>query len=441
VLCGAGNNAGDGYVVARLARAVGLDVTVAALSDPATLSGDAARAWREFRAEGGSVVPWTPGLCENAELAIDALLGTGIARPLEGAYLRAVEALNASALPVVAVDVPSGLDGESGRVMGAAVEADVTATFIARKQGLYLADGPAHCGRVLFSDLGVPLGRAVRAEPQMRLFDAAALAASLPRRSRVAHKGDFGHVLVIGGNHGMGGAARLAGEAALRAGAGLVTVATRPENVAAVTGYRPELMCIGTAEAADLDVALERATVIAIGPGLGRDVWARELLGAALDAVQPLVVDADALNLLAERPARRDHWILTPHPGVAVRLLGTTGPAIQAERLRAVRDIAAKFGGACILKGRCTLVARDGELPYVIDAGNPGMASAGMGDVLTGITAGLLAQDRDGALLRTAACAAYVHASAGDAAAAKGERGLVAGDLLAELRAWLNPSS
>jgi NAD(P)H-hydrate epimerase len=293
---------------------------------------------------------------------------------------------------------------------------------------------------VLFSDLGVPLARMAHVEPRARLFDALDRARMLPRRRRLAHKGDFGHVLVIGGDRGMGGAVRLAGEAALRAGAGLVTVATRPDNVAAVTGYRPELMCSGVESPPDLAPVAARADVLAIGPGLGRDAWGRALLGQVLDDERPLVVDADGLNILADlRPRRRDSWVLTPHPGEAARLLGCSSVEIQANRLRSAEQIATRFGGIALLKGRCTLVAQAGELPYVIDAGNPGMASGGMGDVLTGIVAGLWAQGAAGPALELAACAADLHARAADAAAVGGERGLIATDVLAQLRPWLNP--
>jgi NAD(P)H-hydrate epimerase len=441
VICGAGNNAGDGYVVARLAMAAGIRITVAALSDPRRLSGDAQRAWREFERDGGAVVQFTESLCAAADLVIDAILGTGLARPLEGAWLHAVECVNAASAPVIAVDIPTGLSGDSGAVLGDAVRADVTATFIGRKQGLYLGAGPERSGEIVFDDLGVPLERVSHVAPRLRLFDALDHLRILPRRPRTSHKGHFGHVLVVGGNHGMAGAVRLAGEAALRAGAGLVSVATRPEHVAAVTGARPELMCTGVTTAADLDRLLARATVIAVGPGLGQDAWARELLARVLERSCVLVVDADALNIVAEQPLRRESWVLTPHPGEASRLLGVSTSAIQADRLAAAEALWARFGGVALLKGRCTLVSQVGELPFVIDAGNPGMASAGMGDVLTGLVAGLVAQQRPAELLRAVACAAYVHAQAADDAARDaGERGLIASDLFPPLRRWLNPS-
>lgn len=439
VLCGAGNNAGDGYIVARLAREAGIVVNVAALADPDALQGDAAAAWQAFRQAGGTVVPFADGLLEAADLVIDALLGTGASRPLEGVLLQAVQAVNAAAVPVVAVDLPSGLDGESGAVLGAAVRAAVTVSFIGRKLGLYLDAGPAHAGERVFDDLGVPQAGLAAVEPVLRLCTEDDRRHCLPRRARDAHKGRFGHVLVVGGNLGMGGAARLAGEAALRAGAGLVSVATRPDNVAAILAGRPELMCHGLDDAAGLDALLERATLVAIGPGLGQDAWAQGLFERVLGCGLPLVVDADALNLLAARPRRREDWVLTPHPGEAARLLGSTTAAVQAGRRRAVAMLGERFGGVVLLKGQGTLVARGGSVPWLVDAGNPGMASGGMGDVLTGLVAGMVAQHPQGGLLESAACAAQLHAMAADAAAREGERGLIASDLFGSLRRLLNP--
>lgn len=339
----------------------------------------------------------------------------------------------------MAIDVPTGLHAGSGAVMGAAVVADCTVTFVGRKQGLYLGQGPDHAGKIYFDDLGIPPAVVATAEPSLELFSGTALARLLRPRPATAHKGSFGHVVIIGGNHGMGGAVRLAAEAALRAGAGLVSVITRPDNVTAVTAYRPELMCHGSAQGELTADLLNRATVLAIGPGLGRDDWAERLLAAVLAAPQPKVLDADALNLLATQPVRRDDWILTPHPGEAARLLGSDTATVQAGRLEALTALGQRYGGVSILKGRGTLVGESGHRPYLIDGGNPGMASAGMGDVLTGLTAGLLAQ-YPAAQHRVAAAAAWVHAAAGDRAARQGERGLIATDLLGEIRSCLNPS-
>jgi NAD(P)H-hydrate epimerase len=260
----------------------------------------------------------------------------------------------------------------------------------------------------------------------------------LPRRARASHKGDFGRVLIVGGAVGMPGAVRLAGEACLRVGAGLVTVAVAPENVPAIAAGRPELICLPLADAgAGLSDALSRADVIAIGPGLGRTPWARSALDAVLRAGRPLVVDADALNIVAESgvPPRED-WILTPHPGEAGRLLGTETGEIQRDRLAALERLVARYRGTVVLKGAGTLVGAPGRTPALCERGNPGMATAGMGDVLTGTIAGILAQCRDAWV--AARVGVLVHAMAGDAAARMGERGLLAGDVARELRNCVN---
>jgi NAD(P)H-hydrate epimerase len=235
----------------------------------------------------------------------------------------------------------------------------------------------------------------------------------------------------------MGGAVRLAGEAALRAGAGLVTVAAHPQSLGALA-QRPELMSLALESARDLDAMLERASVVALGPGLGVSSWAAEILDAVCAAGKPLVLDADALNLLARQPRARSDWVLTPHPGEAARLLGIGATAVQAERLAAVSQLSARYGGTVVLKGAGTLVSTQGEVPWLCDRGNPGMAVAGMGDVLTGVIAGIAAQCGDVAL--AARAGVFVHADAGDREAVQaGERGMLAGDVVAQLRACVNP--
>lgn len=260
-----------------------------------------------------------------------------------------------------------------------------------------------------------------------------ALAGLLARRAHDAHKGLFGHVLVIGGQPGMSGAVRLAGEAALRSGAGLVSVATHPEHAALVSVARPELMSHGVDDAEALRALAERATVTALGPGLGTGAWGRMLFDAVLTLPIAAVVDADGLNLLAQAPVRRADWILTPHAGEAARLLATTPEAIQRDRMQAARAIADRFGGVCVLKGAGTLVAADGDARlYRCDVGNPGMAAGGMGDVLTGAIAALVAQGLS--LADAARAGVWVHASAGDLCAASiGVPGLLALDVCAAL--------
>jgi ADP-dependent NAD(P)H-hydrate dehydratase / NAD(P)H-hydrate epimerase len=438
VACGAGNNGGDGYVLARLAQAAGLEVTVAALAEPARLTGDAARACADYRAAGGVPRQFAPELAAASDVIVDALLGTGIDRDVGGELRTCIESLNASGRPVLALDLPSGLHADDGRVLGCAVRATRTLTFVGLKTGLFLGAAPVQVGVLSFAGLGID-GVTNPPPPRLRRIDAGLLAHVLPRRARDAHKGQHGRVLIVGGGPGMPGAVRLAAEASLRAGAGLVTVATRPEHTTAIVAGRPEIICRGIEAAVELEPLLAGADVVAVGPGLGQSDWARALFAATLAAECPLIVDADALNLLASMPRRRERWVLTPHPGEAARLLGVLPAAIQADRLAAAHELASRFGGVVVLKGANSLVVRDGAIPWVCDRGNAGMATAGMGDVLTGAIAALVGQC--GELELGAAAAVLAHATAGDRAAALGgERGLLASDLLAELRACLNPA-
>jgi len=436
VLCGAGNNAGDGYVLARLAMAARLEVTVAALTDPGTLRGDAARAHADFVEAGGEPIAFSPALLREADVVVDALLGTGLDREVGGAYAECIRALGHSGQQVLALDVPSGLNADTGVVMGCAVSATRTITFVGLKSGLFLGEAPDHVGSLSFAGLGID-SLAQVGEPVLRRSDEGLIRVLLPPRRRAAHKGDHGRVLVIGGGVGMPGAARLAAEAALRAGAGLVTVATWPAHVTAIVAGRPEIMCRAVESAAEVRPLMAAADVVAIGPGLGQSDWSRGLLEAALACGKPLVVDADALNLLAQSPWRGADWVLTPHPGEAARLLGSSVAAVQSDRLGTVRALVDRFGGTAVLKGACSLVAGPSGEAWVCDAGNPGMATAGMGDVLTGIIAGLAAQGVG--LERAAVAGVRVHACAADIAAGQGRRGLIASDLMETLRACVNP--
>ena len=435
VLCGIGNNGGDGYVVARLAREQGLEVSLLQLGDPARLRGDALMAAERFREEGGRVEGFQ-GLPRQTELVVDGVFGTGLEREVAGKWREALEQVNRSRVPVLALDIPSGLHSDSGQILGVAIRADATISFIGLKQGMFTGQGPACCGDVRFHALEVPAVIYSREILSARRLDWAQQATLLEPRSRSAHKGEFGHLLVVGGDLGFSGACRLAGEAAARVGAGLVTVATRPEHAPFLNLNRPELMCRGVERGSDLGPLLERATVVAIGPGLGQSPWGRTLLGRVLESRLPLVVDADALNLIAAEPVSRDDWILTPHPGEAARLLGCSAAEVEADRFEAVARLQSRYGGTVVLKGAGTLI-RDASSrpPGVCSDGNPGMASGGMGDVLTGVLGGLLAQGLDGA---GAACLGVcLHAAAGDRAARDGERGLLASDLMPELRRLL----
>jgi NAD(P)H-hydrate epimerase len=442
IVCGPGNNGGDGYVVARAARESAVPVSVISVCDPDTLSGDASRACRDWVESGGAVTRWRGTLDEGADLSVDALFGSGLSRPLDGEYAAIVDALNKHAAPVVALDVPSGIHGDTGASLGPAVRAALTITFVGLKSGLFLGEGYAAAGEVRYAGLDVPDTCRAPERPVLRRIDRQILQSNLPARARNAHKGDFGHVLVIGGGPGMPGAARLCGEAALRSGAGKVSVATHPSHAAVLGAARPELMVFGVKDADELAGYLATADVVALGPGLGRSSWARALYEAVAELAKPAVWDADALNLLAAsgapRSAAAPARIITPHPGEAGRLLGRNAADIQLARLPAVRELAERYDGTVVLKGAGTLIAARDSVPRICTAGNPGMAAPGMGDVLSGIIAALLAQ---GLASETAAVAGVeAHARAGDLAAVRGTRGLLASDLFAELSQVLNPA-
>ncbi|MFT3790021.1 MAG: NAD(P)H-hydrate dehydratase [Rudaea sp.] len=435
VLCGGGNNGGDGYVLAKLARAAGLDVAVLA-SNPPREGSEAARAAAEWCAGGGEVLP-AGGDWPQADVRVDALFGIGLARPPEGGAREAIERLNATARPVLALDVPSGLDADTGFAPGVVVRADATLTFIADKRGLHTGTAADFAGEVAVDALGLPDEIYANTLCDARLLDAGEIVARLPRRDRDGHKGRYGHVLAIGGDCGMGGAIRIAGEAALRTGAGLVSVATRAEHVIALNAARPELMAHAVSGIQELQALLERASVIALGPGLGQRAWGHALWHAAIAAGKPLVLDADGLNLLArDTIALPAQTVLTPHPGEAARLLGVDTAAVARDRFAAARELARRHHACVALKGAGSLIANPHGEVAVCPWGNPGMATGGMGDLLTGVIAALFAQGFEA--WDAARFGVALHARAGDAAAREGEAGLVASDLFAPLRRLRN---
>lgn len=435
LLAGTGNNGGDAWLLGRAARAQSLDVTAIALADPSTP--DAAKARDAFRAAGGRVVQANADMSlDDADVYVDGLFGTGLARPIEGVAARLVEALAGRAPRVLALDLPSGLDADRGVAGRLCVQAAVTVSFVGWKRGLFTGDGADACGCRELATLDLPAEAYRGIEPDAFLLGNDLDALLPPRRSNV-HKLSFGHVLAIGGEHGFGGAVRLCGEAAMRCGAGLVSVATRAMHVAGVTALRPELIAHAVEDAVALDPLLARASVIALGPGLGVGEWGRALAGRAIASAKPLVIDADALNLLAQTPRALPRTsVLTPHPGEAARLLGCDTRAVQGDRYAAVRELARRFDAVVVLKGAGSLIADPQGRVDVCPWGNPGMATAGTGDVLTGVIAALLAQGLapwDAARLGVA-----WHARAGDVAAGAAPRGLLARDLMRPLRAIAN---
>lgn len=437
IVCGPGNNGGDGYVLARRLKAKHREVRVHALNGLLPGVGDGALAAADWIAAGGSTTP-VPSQLAEADVVVDALFGIGLTRPLEGAAAAAVAAINTQPAPVLAVDLPSGLCADRGQVLGSAVRASATVTLLTGKPGLLTGEGPALVGSLTLAPL-LAAGESAPAEPpDLELIGPGWLPQWLPARKRTAHKGDFGHALLVGGDHGMAGAIRLAAEAAARAGAGLTSVWTRPEHAAALLGARPELMVAGGAHGPAFAELLARATALVVGPGLGRQDWARALLRPMLLAGRPVVVDADALNLLAESPwVLSPQHVLTPHPGEAARLLGSSSAAVQADRIGAATTLARRYEAVVVLKGAGTLIAAPERRAMLCDAANPGLASGGSGDVLAGLIGGLLAQGLPP--FEAAVTGVRAHADAAALAARGGERGMLAGDVLASLRSVMNP--
>jgi len=438
IVCGTGNNGGDGFVVARLAVEAGLGVRVLVVGDINRLQGDALAASQRLQSVDIDPSPFEPDLLDNCDVLVDAMLGIGLSGPVEGERADAIAQMNQTGVPILALDIPSGINADSGDVQGIAIKAAITITFIGSKRGLYTGQAVDYCGTVIFDSLNVP--ESVYAQQQVsaqlvRYDDHKSL---LGRRPRVSHKGNFGHVLIIGGEAGYTGAVRMAGEAAARVGAGLVSIGTRAAHAAALNATRPELMVHGLEDEATFHALAERANVIAIGPGLGQASWGQHMLKLAMESGMPMVVDADALNILSQSPQQGRNWILTPHCGEASRMLGQSTQEIERDRFAIAAALQQSYGGIAILKGAGTLIADAGGAIAVCQGGNPGMASGGMGDVLTGIIAGLLAQ---GLSLSEAACLGVcLHAAAGDAAAkAAGERGLLATDLMSWVRRLANP--
>lgn len=433
VLAGHGNNAGDGYLIATKALQAGFNVKLVYARAPNTLKGDAAVAVTAAIAAGVPCVPWQ-GAAQLSGIVVDALLGIGCVGEVREPYLSIIEALNQSALPVLAVDVPSGLCANTGQVNGVAVIADLTMTLVASKVGLAMPEAAAYTGEVGLASLREDSERALKTEPCVLRLSEADLPLIKPR-TRTTHKGQCGHVLVVAGDRGTGGAGLLSAEMALRAGAGLVSLATRAEHTSAALVRVPEVMSQAVASANQLLELMTRASVLVVGPGLGQNAWGRSLLSAAATGAQAQVWDADALNLLAEGviglPA---HAVLTPHPGEAARLLGCSSAQVQADRVAALKALVTKYQVCVVLKGAGTLIGAP-DMPVVLcDRGHPVMAGAGLGDVLSGLLGALLAQGLSP--YQAAKLGVWLHACAGELLAEQG-RGLAAHDLIAPIRGLL----
>ena len=431
VLCGPGNNGGDGLVIARLLQAQGLSVRTGLACEGGKLQGDARSAYDHFIASGSTLEPLPQCIEKNTDVIVDALFGSGLCRELTGDIAALVKSVNQSSKPVLAVDVPSGICSDTGAVLGCAINADATVTFIGRKRGLFTAAGPDYCGKLFYDDLGVSAGVINSESPSAISVSKQSAFPGLTQRPANYHKGLCGHVLVVGGNRGYAGAAQLAGHACLRTGSGRVTVACHPDSVPALYPV-PELMTHPLESASDLPDLISRCDVIAVGPGMGQNAWAREMLDGLLDCGVPMVLDADALNLVSTMVGLQlpEGSIITPHPAEAARLLGCDAAEVQRDRFTAARTLFETYGAVSLLKGNGTLVHTEQGVT-VINSGNPGMATAGMGDVLTGVIASVLGQGE--AAGDAAVLGGLLHAQAGDRAAARNGIGLTAGDVIAAI--------
>jgi hydroxyethylthiazole kinase-like uncharacterized protein yjeF len=442
IVCGPGNNGGDGFILARILRSRGINPAVVFAGDEARLPADAREALASYRSFGGEIsgeIPKRP-----FSLAVDALFGIGLQRPIEGAHAELIDRLNGLGCPLLALDVPSGLCADTGRVLGKAVKAAYTATFIALKPGLLTLDGPDHCGEVSVHDLDIAPESLLPAEG--RVVTPELFKAGLRPRPRNSHKGMMGGVGILGGAPGMTGAALLAGRAALKLGAGRIYVGLLDNAALAVDTDQPELMLRRPGEVLESGFA----TVLVAGPGLGQSAGALALLKQAIAAGLPLVLDADALNLLAAHPVLAGHLrkraapsLITPHPLEAARLLGLDTAEVRADRIAAALALAKRLNALTVLKGCGSVIASPAGRWYINTSGNPGMASAGMGDVLAGIAAALLAQgwQAEAALL----CAVHLHGAAADALVGRGigPIGLTADETIDAARrvfnAWIHP--
>lgn len=435
ILAGPGNNGGDAFVVARLLRQAGLSPVVVFAGDTAALPPDARNAHDAWLADGGSLLDHIPHAASDFGLAIDGLFGIGLKRPIEGRHAALINQLNGLDCPILALDMPSGLDSETGRLQGIAVRATHTATFIALKPGLLTLDGPDYCGEISVHDLD--LADHVHLASNGSTIATSLFEDELRPRPRNSHKGSYGSVGILGGAAGMAGAALLAGRAALALGAGRVYVGMLERL--AVDPRQPELMLRPAEDIFDL------ATCLAVGPGLGQSDAALHLLQRAIDSELPLLLDADALNLLAAHPVllnrlprRNAVTLLTPHPAEAARLLKTDTDSVQGDRLAAATKLAQRYKAATVLKGCGSVVALPDGRWFINTSGNPGLAGAGSGDVLSGMAVALLAQGwpAEQALL----AATHLHGCAADAcvSAGTGPVGLCAGELIAPARDLLN---
>jgi len=450
ILAGRGNNGGDGYVIARLLRQAGWCVSVYVLAERRRISGDAAANLERLPLDSVAFCPHEGQLAgryrdeiKRADVIVDAMLGTGLSSDVSGVYLEAVEIINASGRPVLAVDIPSGIHGTTGRILGAAVRASLTVTFACAKLGQVLFPGAEYTGRLIVADIGIP-PQVMEAAPGYDLLNEECIRPILRRRDRQAHKGHFGHCLIIAGSTGKTGAAALSANSAVRAGSGLVTLAVAESLHDILETKTTEVMTVPLPDSNSghvtssafptIERLLDGKDALALGPGLGRRPGTTALVQTIVESLAlPMVIDADGLNALADdisilRRKKSATIILTPHPGEMARLLGTSIPDVEADRILVAQEFARNFGVYLVLKGSRTVIASPDGTAAVNGSGNPGMASGGMGDVLTGIIVSLLGQRYSG--WNACRLGVFIHGFAADLVAEeKGEIGICATDV------------
>lgn len=449
IVAGNGNNAGDGYVLAKHAKQQGMQVVVVCQQPTRDLAGDAKQAQSAWRNMRGETLKFAEQHDTKFDVIVDALLGTGVTGEVKADFQGVIQQVNQTGIPILSIDLPSGMQANTGQALPVCITADVTVTFVATKPGLVTGIGKTFSGKVVFADLAIGKEFFNIAHNNAQLVDWQMLKA-LATRPAHGNKGSFGKLLCIGGNQGMSGAIRLSAESALRCGVGLVKVFCHESSSLAIATGRPEIMQVHH----DLEAALDWCSCIIIGPGLGQDDWAHQQFSHVLAHIKthpkPLVIDADGLNLLSamadnaelrETLAHLPALVLTPHPGEASRLLQCTIAKIENDRYLTSKNIAQKYKATSVLKGAGTIIQSNGSnletQCWVCKGGNPGMATAGMGDLLTGIVGAFLAQGFSSQ--KAAVLGVCAHAEAGDRIAKQyGQRGMIASDLLQPLRAIVN---
>ena len=435
VYAGAGNNGGDAYIVAELLHSAGKQVKVVAIGDCSRLTGSAKCAYQAYINAGGTMISREDAINVDSDVIIDGILGSGLSRPLDNDLIELISSINRCDAFRFSIDVPTGINADTGCAMPIAIKSDITVTFIVRKQGLYTHDGKTFCGQLLFDDLQTDISR-FNYPPSADLKSYRDYRSLFEERSCNTHKKMFGHILVIGGDYGMAGAVCLAGLSALRVGAGMVTVATRPEHARNIGISHPELMTVDVSDDNQFERVATKANVIVFGPGMIANEWGRYLLDRVIDFKLPTIADAGALRMIANKKSYFPDWILTPHPGEAADLLKISVKEVQNDRFAALEKICSQYAPSIILKGAGSLIGVNGRIT-ICKGGNPAMSVAGMGDMLSGILGGLLGQKI--AVEDALGAAVCVHNEAADITAEGITRGLLPSDLLPAIQQCVNP--